>query len=78
MTVWQHIVECNLTKEKAIERLRMWSFIAEKAGFFSNFRWTLANWIDQIANYFCHRTTSGINNKINLIKRRPVPIGRGF
>ena len=70
----RHIFECKSTKEKAIERLRKWSLIAEKAGLFPQFRRTLANWMHRIANYFCHRTTSGIvegiNNKIKLIKRR--------
>ena len=70
----RHIFECKSTKEKAIKRLRKWSLIAEKAGLFPQFRRTLANWMHQIANYFCHRTTSGIvegiNNKIKLIKRR--------
>ena len=70
----RHIFECKSTKEKAIKRLRKWSLIAEKAGLFPKFRRTLANWMDRIANYFCHRTTSGIvegiNNKIKLIKRR--------
>jgi transposase len=68
----RHIFECKPTKEKAI--LRKWSLIAEKAGLFPQFRRTLANWMHRIANYFCHRTTSGmvegINNKIKLIKRR--------
>lgn len=70
----RHIFECKSTKEKAIKRLRKWNLIAEKAGLFPQFRKTLANWIHRIANYFCHRTTSGvvegINNKIKLIKRR--------
>jgi transposase len=70
----RHIFESKSTKAKAIERLRKWSFIAEKAGLFSQFRRTLAHWIDRIANCFHHRTTSGIvegiNNKIKLIKRR--------
>ena len=70
----RHIFECKSTKEKAIKRLRKWCLIAEKAGPFPQFRRTLANWIHRIANYFCHRTTSGIvegiNNKIKLIKRR--------
>ena len=70
----RHIFECKSTKEKAIKRLRKWNLIAEKAGLFPQFRRTLANWIHRIANYFCHRTTSGIvegiNNKIKLIKRR--------
>ena len=70
----RHIFECKSTKEKATERLRKWCLIAEKAALFPKFRRTLANWMDRIANYFCHRTTSGvvegINNKIKLIKRR--------
>ena len=70
----RHIFECKSTREKAIKRLRKWNLIAEKAGLFPQFRRTLANWIHRIANYFCHRTTSGIvegiNNKIKLIKRR--------
>ena len=70
----RHIFECKSTKEKALERLWKWKRLAEKAGLFPQFCRTLENWIDRIANYFCHRTTSGIvegiNNKIKLIKRR--------
>ena len=70
----RHIFECKSTKEKAIKRLRKWCLIAEKAALFPKFRRTLSNWTNRIANYFCHRTTSGvvegINNKIKLIKRR--------
>ena len=70
----RHIFECKSTKEKAIKRLRKWCLIAETAGLFPQFCRTLSNWTDRIANYFCHRTTSGvvegINNKIKLIKHR--------
>jgi transposase len=70
----RHIFECPSTKEKAIQRLQKWSHIAEKEHLFPKFRKTLSNWMDKIANYFQHRTTSGmvegINNKIKLIKRR--------
>ena len=70
----RHIFECSSTKEKAIQRLQKWSYIAEKEHLFPKFRKTLSNWMDKIANYFQYRTTSamveGINNKIKLIKRR--------
>ena len=70
----RHIFEYPSTKEKAIQRLHKWSHIAEKEHLFPKFRKTLSNWMDKIANYFQHRTTSamveGINNKIKLIKRR--------
>lgn len=71
---FRHIFECPSTKEKAIQRFQKWSHIAEKEHLFPKFRKTLSNWMDKIANYFHHRTTSamveGINNKIKLIKRR--------
>ncbi len=70
----RHIFEYPSTKEKAIQRLQKWSHIAEGEHLFPKFRKTLSNWMDKIANYFQHRTTSamveGINNKIKLIKRR--------
>ena len=70
----RHIFEYPSTKEKAIQRLQKWSRIAEREHLFPKFRKTLSNWMDKIANYFQHRTTSamveGINNKIKLIKRR--------
>jgi transposase len=70
----RHIFECDSTQDKALKRLQKWTLIAEKEALFPQFRKTLANWTDRIANYFHHRTTSGIvegiNNKIKLIKRR--------
>ena len=70
----RHIFEYPSTKKKAIQRLQKWNHIAEKEPLFPKFRKTLSNWMDKIANYFQHRTTSamveGINNKIKLIKRR--------
>ena len=71
---FRHIFEYPSTKEKAIQRLQKWSYIAEKENLFPKFRKTLSSWMDKIANYFRQRTTSGmvegINNKIKLIKRR--------
>lgn len=70
----RHIFECDSTREKAILRIEKWIRIAEHESLFPDFRKTLTNWLDKIANYFCQRTTSGmvegINNKIKLIKRR--------
>jgi len=70
----RHIFECSSTKEKAISRIQKWILIAEGKGLFPDFRKTLTNWLDRIANYFWRRTTSsiveGINNKIKLIKRK--------
>lgn len=70
----RHIFEYRSTKEKALQRLRKWIRLAEKEKLFPEFRKTLSNWMDKIANYFHQRTTSGmvegINNKIKLIKRR--------
>ena len=41
---------------------------------FNNFLTTLEQWMDEIANYFIDRQTSGfvegLNNKIKVIKRR--------
>ena len=70
----RHIFEYDSTKEKAIFRIQKWIRIAEQESLFPDFRKTLTSWLDNIANYFCQRTTSsmveGINNKIKLIKRR--------
>jgi len=70
----RHIFESPSNKEKAIERLQKWSYIAERENLFPEFRKTLSSWMDKITNYFHQRTTSGIvegiNNKIKLIKRR--------
>jgi transposase len=70
----RHIFEYDSTKEKAIQRLQKWSHVAEQEQLFSEFRKTLAGWLDKIANYFQQRTTSGmvegINSKVKLIKRR--------
>jgi len=68
------IFESHSTKEKATQRIQKWLVIAESHGLFPNFRKTLLSWLDNITNYFRHRTTSGmvegINNKVKLIKRR--------
>ena len=70
----RHIFECASTKQKAILRLTKWMAIAQAHDLFPQFRKPLSRWLDQIANYFQHRTTNGkvegINNKIQLIKRR--------
>jgi len=70
----RRIFESHSTKEKATQRIQKWLVIAESHGLFPDFCKTLLGWLDNITNYFRHRTTSGmvegINNKVKLIKRR--------
>jgi transposase len=58
--------------------LRMADWILEGIEYFPDSGATIANWIDEISNYFHHHTSSGrvegINNKLKLIKRS----GYGF
>jgi transposase len=66
----------DMTKHQGKKKLKDWmKRVAEsELTCFNNFRKTLSNWLDEIANYFISRLTSGfvegLNNKIKVIKRR--------
>lgn len=70
------IFERPLTKEKAKKRLLTWATKVQCSPLtcFDKFLITLNNWLDDIANYFINRLSSGfvegLNNKIKTIKRR--------
>ncbi len=68
--------ECHMTKRKAKYTLKKWITQVQNSTVhcFDTFIKTLAQWLDEIANYFLDRQTSGfvegLNNKIKVIKRR--------
>jgi transposase len=68
--------ECPMTKRKAKYILKRWITQVQTSivHCFDTFIKTLAQWLDEIANYFLDRQTSGfvegLNNKIKVIKRR--------
>jgi len=70
------IFEKDITKEKAIKKIKSWKNRVIKSGLdcFDSFLTTIDNWMDEIANYFIHRYNSGfvegLNNKIKVLKRR--------
>ena len=67
------IFEREMEKEQAREQLLAWSEQARAAGY-APFCKTLANWIEQITNYWVARESSGfvegLNNKLKVLKRR--------
>jgi transposase len=70
------IFERDLTKAEATEKINEWKQQVAQSGMscFESFLTMLANWMDEITNYFVKRETSGfvegINNKIKVLKRR--------
>ena len=70
------IFELPLSKDQAAHRLRKWQAKVERSGLtcFDVFLKTLANWLDEITNYFVRRLTSGFvegfNNRLKTLKRR--------
>ena len=70
------IFEMHLTVPQAKQRLQSWAAKVRRSGLvcFDSFLTTLANWRDDIANYFAQRLSSGfvegLNNKVKTIKRR--------
>ena len=70
------IFELQLTKHKAKKRLLTWAAKVRRSTLtcFDKFLTTLNNWLNEIANYFVDRLSSGfvegLNNKIKTIKRR--------
>lgn len=69
------IFEISLTKAQAKLRLRKWAAKVRRRGLtcFDAFLKTLANWLEEITNYFRDRRSSGfvkgLNNKIKTLKR---------
>jgi transposase len=70
------IFERHITKRRAKYALKHWMKRVKGSTLhcFDTFLTTLETWIDEIANYFLDRQTSGfvegLNNKIKVIKRR--------
>lgn len=70
------IFEADLSREKAVDRLKKWKAKVQRSGLkcFNSFLKTLTNWLEKIANYFVDRLSSGfvegLNNKIKTLKRR--------
>jgi len=70
------IFELQLTPEEAKHRLRKWAAKVRRSGAtcFDKFLTTLDNWLNEIANYFRDRLSSGfvegLNNKVKTLKRR--------
>jgi transposase len=70
------IFEMPLTKARAQLRLQHWQSKVKKCGLscFDKFLKTLANWFEEITNYFTDRLTSGFvegfNNRLKTLKRR--------
>lgn len=77
------LFEKRLTKEEASKRLIKWRDKVRRQGLacFDKFLTTLDNWLNEIANYFVDRLSSGfvegLNNKVKTIKRRCYGILRG-
>lgn len=76
------IFELPVTKAQAQQRLRKWCAKVRRSVLtcFDAFLKTLTNWLDEIANYFVDRRSSGfvegLNNKIKTLKRRCYGIRR--
>jgi transposase len=70
------IFDTEQSKESATETLTKWAAKVKQSGLpcFNSFLTTLANWRDEITNYFLDRQTSGFqegfNNKLKVLKRR--------
>ena len=70
------IFEMALTRAEGKMRLEKWRDKVVRSGStcFTKFLKTLNNWLDEIANYFTDRLSSGfvegLNNKVKTIKRR--------
>jgi len=70
------IFNSPFTKARAIEAMEGWCAQVHASGLrcFDRFLTTLANWREQITNYFLQRQSSGfvegLNNKLKVLKRR--------
>ena len=66
----------DMTKRQGKKQLKDWMKRVTESELtcFNRFMKTLSNWLDEVANYFLSRLTSGfvegLNNKIKVIKRR--------
>jgi transposase len=75
-TALTELFEKNMTKSRAKFALKNWMRCVKDSALhcFDTFLKTLEKWMDEIANYFLDRQTSGFvegfNNKIKVIKRR--------
>jgi transposase len=64
------------TKELGRQAITAWVEPVKQSGLkrFDSFLTTLANWLDEITNYFLDHQTSGLqkgfNNKVKVLKRR--------
>jgi len=69
------IFDAQLSKRKGKRQVSQWmqKVRASKLRCFDSFLTTLENWLDDIANYFIDRHTSGFvegfNNKLKVVKR---------
>ena len=70
------IFAAPLSKEAALQQLTAWQQQVRTSGLscYDSFLQTLEKWMEEIANYFLARQTSGfvegLNNKIKVLKRR--------
>jgi transposase len=70
------ILNCETTRNGGIRRLKNWISKVEKSDItsFKTFIGTLSKWMEEIANYFVQRESSGFvegfNNRIKVLKRR--------
>lgn len=70
------IFDRHISKDDALQHLAAWQRKVRESGLscFNRFLKTLNNWLDEIANYFLDRLSSGfvegLNNKIKTLKRR--------
>ena len=70
------IFDLPISKDEALQRLDLWQHKVRASGLscFNRFLKTLNNWLEEIANYFLDRLSSGfvegLNNKIKTLKRR--------
>jgi transposase len=66
----------DLSKEEAKHEIKKWRQRVKASGLpcYESFFTTLANWLEEITNYFLHRHNSGfvegLNNKSKVLKRR--------
>ena len=70
------IFESARSKAEGLRRIKGWCRKVEKSGLscYDRFLKLLDTWLALIANYFCHRHSSGfvegVNNKLKVLKRR--------
>jgi len=68
--------EAELSKDQAPQKLKPWQQRVRASGLrcYDSFLQTLAQWMEEITNYFLERNNSGfvegLNNKLKVLKRR--------